>query len=428
MKQFIVAGFALGLLVFSACSQSGATVQASSAPDVMPAATVETAVAESPVAEASVAVDTGEYVYVCNQSSASISIIDIETLEVVDTVELSQFGFDKNAKPHHIAVEADGAHWYVSLIGANRVLKFNKMNELVGSSEFQAPGMLSLHPDEDMLFVGRSMMAVNPPERIGMIEPATMEIEEVDVFFPRPHALVVDPRGDFVYSGSLSVNQFLSMDIDSGEINLERLEGNTHTFVQFAVSPDGSRMVVGGQLTGQAFIFDTSNPKEVELLATIKVNGAPWHPVFTPDGRFVYFGNKGTDTVTVLDVEKQEVAAVIEGEGLSQPHGIAISKDGSKVFVSNNNLRGGYKAMDMSSGKMDHGSMDHGSMDHDKKEDDGEKMDHANMDHGKMDHGKKEDSGKDEVGTLVVIDTATNKVMKVIELGFYPSGVGTNLH
>ncbi len=423
MKQFIVAGFALGLLVFSACSQSGATVQASSAPEVLPAATVEAA---------PVVMETGEYVYVCNQSSASISIIDVETLEVVDTVELSNFGFDKNAKPHHIAVEADGAHWYVSLIGANRVLKFNNKNELVGSSEFQAPGMLALHPDEDMLFVGRSMMAVNPPERIGMIEPATMEIDEVDVFFPRPHALVVDPRGDFVYSGSLSVNQFLSMDIDSGEINLERLEGNTHTFVQFAVSPDGSRMVVGGQLTGQAFIFDSSNPKEVALLATVKVNGAPWHPVFTPDGRFVYFGNKGTDTVTVLDVEKQEVAAVIEGEGLSQPHGIAISKDGSKVFVSNNNLRGGYKAMDMSSGKMDHGKMDHdkmdhGSMDHGEKEDE-KKMDHDNMDHSQMDHGKKEDSGKDEVGTLVVIDTATNNVVKVIELGFYPSGVGTNLH
>ncbi len=424
MKQFIVAGFALGLLVFSACSQSGATVQASAVPEVQPLTSTEAASAMPEAMD--VMAEAGEYVYVCNQTSASISIIDIETLEVVDTVELSSFGFDKNAKPHHIAVEPDGAHWYVSLIGANRVLKFNNKNELVGSSEFQAPGMLSLHPDGDLLFVGRSMMAVNPPERIGMIEPATMEIEELDVFFPRPHALIVDPRGEFVYSGSLSVNQFLSMNIDSGEINLERLEGNTHTFVQFAMSPDGSRMVVGGQLTGKVFIFDTSNPAEVELLATIQVQGAPWHPMFTPDGRFVYFGNKGADTVTVLDVEKQEVATVIEGEGLAQPHGLAISKDGSKVFVSNNNLRGGYKTMDMSGGKMDHGNMDHGNMDHGDK--DADKMDHDNMDHSKMDHGKKDDSGKDEVGTLVVIDTATNKVVKVIELGFYPSGVGTNLH
>ncbi len=355
--------------------------------------------------------DNPQYVYVCNQTSASISVIDVETLEVVDTVELSALGFDKNAKPHHVAVEADGAHWYVSLIGANRVLKFNRDNELVGSAEFQAPGMLSLHPEKDLLFVGRSMMAVNPPQRIGMIESATMDIEEVDVFFPRPHALAVDPRGEFVYSGSLSVNQFLSMNIDSGEINLERLEGDTHTFVQFALSPDGTRMVVGGQLTAQAFIFDTSDPEDVKLIESVKVNGAPWHPAFTPDGKFVYFGNKLTNTVTVLDVENKKVAAVIEGNGLSQPHGIAISKDGSRVFVSNNNLSGGYKAMDMSAGGMDHS-----------------KMDHSKMDHGKMDEDKKAEPVKDEVGTLVVIDTKTNKIIKVIELGFYPSGVGTNVH
>ena len=409
MKQILSAGLLLGLLVLAGCGRSAGTVQAASnngmEPSTPPAAA--TPVATTPVAMN----DDAEYVYVCNQSDASVSVIDVATLEVVATVELSKFGFDKNAKPHHIAVESDGAHWYVSLIGAGRVLKFNRDNELLGAAEFQAPGMLALHPEEDLLFVGRSMMAVNPPQRIGMIETEDMEIDEVDVFFPRPHALTVDPRGEFVYSGSLSVNQFLSMDIDSGEINLERLDGDTHTLVQFAQSPDGNTMVVGGQITGQALIFDTSNPGDVKLIESVKVNGAPWHPVFTPDGKFVYFGNKLTDTVTVLDVENRKVAKVIEGKGLSQPHGIAISKDGSRVFVSNNNLSGGYKAMDMSSGKMDHS-----------------KMDHSKMDHSKMDEQK--EKVEDQVGTLVVIDTdtASNEIVKIIELGFYPSGVGTNLH
>lgn len=344
-------------------------------------------------------VDDAEYVYVCNQTSATISVINAVTLEVVDTVELSQFGFNQNAKPHHIAVESDGAHWYVSLIGANRVLKFNRDNELLGAAEFEAPGMLAMHPDEDLLFVGRSMMAVNPPQRIGMIETADMDIEELDVFFPRPHALAVDPRGEFVYSGSLAVNQFLSMNIESGETNLERLDGDTHTFVQFALTPDGSRMVVGGQMTGQAFIFDTRAPEDIKLLKTVKVNGAPWHPVISPDGRFAYFGNKQADTVTVLDIEKGEVAAVISGKGLSQPHGSALSRDGKRLFVSNNNLNGGYMAMDHS------------------------KMDHSNMDHEKMEEKK-----EDMVGTLVVIDTQSREITNVIELGFYPSGVGTNLH
>ena len=380
MKHLLsAAGLLLGLLVLAACGQSGGTVQAAS------------------TMAAQMADDGHDFVYVCNQSSASVSVIDMETLEIVDTVDLLKLGFDKNAKPHHIAVEKDGAHWYVSLIGANRVLKFDRENNLVGQAEFAAPGMLAMHPEKDLLFVGRSMMAVNPPQRIGMIELSDMEIEELDVFFPRPHALIVDPRGEFVYSGSLAVNQFLSMDIESGEVNLETIDGETHTFVQFAMSPDGQTMVVGGQMTGQLLIFDTSDPAAVKLVDTIKVNAQPWHPMFTPDGRFVYFGNKMTNTVTAVDIEKREVAAVIEGEGLAMPHGLTISPDGKRVFVSNNNLGTGGM-------KMDHGAGDHSQ-------------------HNMADMENKEP----EAGTLVVIDTATNTIEKVIELGFYPSGVGARM-
>ena len=32
---------------------------------------------------------------------------------------------------------------------------------------------------------------------------------------------------------------------------------------------------------------------------TIAVNAAPWHPIFTPDGKLVYVGNKRKNTVNV---------------------------------------------------------------------------------------------------------------------------------
>ena len=370
MKQLLSAGLMLGILVLVGCAPSNKMTNPGES-------------------TSSNQVNNRQYVYVCNQSSASVSIIDIGTLEIVDTVDLGKFGFDKNAKPHHIVAESDGSHWYVSLIGAGRVLKFNRANELVGQAEYQAPGMLSLHPTDDLLFVGRSMMAVNPPQRIGMIERGTMDIEELDVFFPRPHALAVDPRGDYVYSASLAVNQFLSMNIDTGETHLFDVEGDPHTFVQFALSPDGKTMVVGAELTGTVFIFDTTNPDEVNLLGKVAVNAAPWHPVFSSDGRFAYFGNKRANTVTVLDVKNRKVAAVIEGEGLSQPHGIALSPDGKRLFVSNNNLAGG-----------------------------GMKM-------GGENHAGHTEEMEDQPGTLVVINTETNSIEKVIELGFYPSGMGT---
>ena len=280
--------------------------------------------------------------YACNQGTAVVSVIDMEANVVIRTVKLQPLGFTENSRPHHTAVEPDGSFWYVSLIGDDKVLKFNRDNELVAQADFERPGLLALHPTQDILFVGRSMKAVKPPQRIGMIQRSDMGIEEIDVFFPRPHALAIHPDGKHVYTASLAENRMATVDFAEERAELLSIEGPTHTFVQFAIAPDGQTMVVGGQLTGTFLFFDTSTPTSPTLVETIDINAAPWHPVFSPDGRFVYLGNKMANTVTVVDVENRSVAAVIEGNGLSQPHGSAISPDGRFVYIASNNLSGGY--------------------------------------------------------------------------------------
>jgi len=368
--NYLKAGLMLGLvfLFVSACGQSALTVRAADH-DASSASDRPMAVSD-------------QRLYVCNQGSATVAVIDIETFEVIHTVDLQAYGFSSNAKPHHITVEPDGSFWYLSLIGEGKVLKFNREYELVGQADFEVPGMMALHAERDLLFVGRSMSAVNPPQGIGVIQRSEMSIEEVDVLFPRPHALAVDPRGEFVFTASLALNQFLTLNIDTEEITLGSVEGETHTFVQFAISPDGHTMVASGQLTGQLLVFDTEDPNAVRLAKSIPVNAEPWHPVFSPDGRHVYVGNKSANTVTVIDVDSWQVSSVIEGNGLSQPHGIAVSPDGKYVFISNNNLKGAYTP-------------------------------------------QHESEGDAKVGTLAVIDTGANKIVKVIEVGLYPTGVGT---
>ena len=118
-----------------------------------------------------------------------VSVIDVEAGVVARTVDLQKLGFSAEAKPHHVAVEEDGSFWYVSLIGDDKLLKFDRANNLVAQATFERPGLMVLDPKSDKLYVGRSMKAVNPPQRIGIITRSTMEIEEVDVFIPRPHAV-----------------------------------------------------------------------------------------------------------------------------------------------------------------------------------------------------------------------------------------------
>ncbi len=322
-----------------------------------------------------------EYVYVCNQGSATLSVINAETHEITDTVDLQELGFSANAKPHHAIAEPDGSYWYVTLIGENKVLKFNRKNELVAQTDLEVPGLMALHPDQDFLYVGRSMSAVNPPQSFGIIRRSDMKLlDEIDLFFTRPHAIATTPDGDWTYIASLSVNQILSMNTETEQTELTNLAGNTHVFVNFAISPDGNAMVGTGQVSGKLLVFDIKDAANPTVTDTIDVKQQPWHPVFSHDGRYVYFANKGANAVTVVDMKTRTVDAVIKGRGLAQPHGAVLSSDGKWLFVTNNNLNGSYRPEGF--------------------------------------------EGENLPGTVTVIDTRSRSITKVIEVGNYPSGIG----
>jgi YVTN family beta-propeller protein len=321
------------------------------------------------------------YLYVANQSSPSVSVIDMESDEVVYTVDLVALGFSEGAKPHHVVVEPDGSFWYVSLIADGFVLKFDRENNLVGRAPFETPGLMALDPNSDRLFVGRSMAAVNPPQRIGVIQRSTMEIDEVDVFITRPHAILVSPDGSHVYVASLASNDMVAYMPENGEVELAEVpssaDGHVHVMVQFAMTPDASRLVVGGEMTGKILVMDAANHMAPPVVATIDVPAAPWHPVFSPDGSRLYIGNRAANAVTVVDATDWTVVRTITSDRFASPHGIAISPDGAKLYVGNRNITPGPDG---------------------------------------------EDPGN---GFVAVIDTASGSILKWIEVGKYAAGMGT---
>jgi YVTN family beta-propeller protein len=330
----------------------------------------------------------GDLLYVCNQNDATISVIDMATNRVIRTIDLQQLGFSANAKPHHVAVEPDGSYWYVTLIGDGRIVKLDRNDRMVGQVPFETPGMLALHPTEDLLFVGRSMTAVNPPQRIGILRRSDMMLNELSVFFPRPHALALERRSGTLYTASLAVNQMAAVRPLDEEVELLDVAGPPHALMQFAVSPDGRVLAVSGELSHKVLVFDITEPMTPRLTGEIDVGPQPFDPIFTRDGRWLYLGNKAANTVTVIDMSTRTVADVISGPGLAQPHGVALSRDGQFVYVSNNNL----------------------SQTHDMA------ADHAA-------HAAPATAAGN--GTVVVIDTATREIVGVIEVGHNASGIGT---
>lgn len=330
--------------------------------------------ASAPVANAQAPV-----LYVCNQGEATVSLIDTESHDIIETIDLQALGFSETAKPHHAVAEPDGSFWYLSLIGENTVLKFNSNNEIVDRLDFEVPGMLTLHPTRDLLLAGRSMSAVNPPQSVAVIRRDDMTLETTDTFFPRPHAITAEVEGSHAYTASLANNQMMAINLETNETELHRLGGTTQTLVQFAGTPTGETLIAGGQMTGQLLVFDARQSPDVTIVDTLAVGAQPWHPVISADSRTAYVPSKGTHTVSVIDLPSRTVTATIDGEGLSQPHGSVLSASGRYLFVSNNNREGRYTPT----------------------------------------------GDNPDAGTIVVIDTHHNAIVKVIEVGTYPTGIGT---
>jgi DNA-binding beta-propeller fold protein YncE len=332
------------------------------------------------------------YIYACVQDEARIAIIDADRLEVVRSVDLTALGFSPTANPHHIAVEPDGEAWYVSLIGENRVARFDREGGLQGTFEMSTPGMLSFEPGSGVLLASRSMSAVNPPTRVGWVDTRTMEGDEIDVFLSRPHPMVVTPDGRWAYTGSLGVNQIAAIELETEEVSLVNLDGPPHALVQFAVSADGRWLVAATELSGRLLVFDLSDPAQPRQIASLEIGPMAFDPAFSPDGAAVWVPVKGANEVAVVRTSDWTVERRIQSESFLQPHQVLFAPDGTRAFVSSNNKADHMAGMTMP---------------------------------GHGDHAAHDMPATEGAGNVTVVDMRTFEVIGVLELGRNVTGMGT---
>jgi len=327
--------------------------------------------------------------YVCNQGAGMISVIDTDAKVVIRNIKLNELGYSSNPKPHDIAVEPNGEYWYVTLIGDGKVVKFDRNFQWVADVDFIAAGLLAMHPNKDLLYVGHTLSIPNVPQTIGVITRSTMTLQEISLPFSRPHAMVADHSGQNIFFASLvqSVLATIDTDMNPEEIaDLFLINGPARTLVQMNISPDDQEIYISSQLEEQLLVFDSSDPSNLSLIDSVTVGQHPWHPKFTPDGTRVYVGNNISHTVSVVNTaSRQELHHIGMGngsDGLAEPHGLVICPGGDYVYVTNRNknLPGEYTP------RYDFG-------------------DNANA------------------GTVVVINTMTNQIEKVIEIEQFPSGL-----
>jgi len=268
-----------------------------------------------------------DLVFVTNQGEASVTVIDPRTGIVQRTIDLTRFGFPANAQPHFVV--ADDEAWYVSLIGANRVAKFSHGDRLLGQVAVERAGMLALASD-GLLYVSRSLTAVQPPASIVAIDRVRMSIvREVALDAPHPHAL---STARHVYSASLSGNRVFR--ITPNGVDGITLPPPARGLSHAATSADGRWLAVTADLTHEVLLFQLDEAGVPTLSATWSVGQRPWHLHFAPDGASVFIPLFAEDRVVQVRVPDGEVLRSFSAPDLDEPYGTLVLDAGRTLVVA----------------------------------------------------------------------------------------------
>jgi YVTN family beta-propeller protein len=97
-----------------------------------------------------------------------------------------------------------------------------------------------------------------------------------------------------------------------------------------AITPDDEKAYVTNMASGTVSVISTVSRQVVD---TIRVGTEPFGCAITPDGKDLYVANQSSATISVINTRRDKVTETIEDVGV-KPHGIAISANGKRVFVT----------------------------------------------------------------------------------------------
>ncbi|WP_299922325.1 YVTN family beta-propeller repeat protein [uncultured Pelagimonas sp.] len=226
---------------------------------------------------------TADEIWVTNEKDDTISVIDLETLEVTRTLETGE-------RPRGITFSKDYSVVYIcaSDSDAVQVMDPNTGEILHDLPSGEDPEQFVLHPDDRHLYIANEDDAITT---------------------------VVDTQSRTVVA-----------QIDVG-IEPEGM----------AVSPDGKIAITTSETTNMAHWIDTETQK---LFANTLVDSRPRHAEFVKDGSELWVSSEIGGTITVFDVATQAEKAKIEFKvkGVHpdrvQPVGFELTQGDTHAFVA----------------------------------------------------------------------------------------------
>lgn len=237
-------------------------------------------------------------IYVTNEVSGDLTVIDSASRGVIATVPLGK-------RPRGIHASPDGKTIYVALSG----------------TPIAGPDV-----DESTL-----PPADHSKDGIGVFDVASNKLLKIIQGGSDPENFDVSKDGKYIYVSNEDVSGVSIIDIAAGKVVKTLQIGAQPEGVK--VTPDGKLVFVTSEETSTLSVLD---PDAGKIIATFKVGHRPRSIAFLPDGSKGYVNAENDGTVVFFDAKKYKVIKPIPlgKPGTIKPMSVLLSPDASKLFVS----------------------------------------------------------------------------------------------
>src|SRR5216117_3513924 len=235
------------------------------------------------------------FVYVSNERSGDISVIDGATDEVVATFRVGK-------RPRGIHAAPDGKRLFVTLTGSPRMAP--------GIDENRAP-------------------ADKTADGLGVIDVAARKLTDRWHAGSDPEQFAISKDGRFAFIANEDDSSASIIDLGSGQSRGKVKVSDEPEGV--GVNPRNGEVYVTCEEKGEIFAID---PDQQRVIAKIETGGRPRSVVFLPEGSRAYVACENGGCVAVIDARSHKLLSKIQLPTGSLPMGTAVSNDGKELYVS----------------------------------------------------------------------------------------------
>jgi YVTN family beta-propeller protein len=264
-------------------------------------------------------------VYVPNEKSADVVVIDPATFKILDRLKVSAY-------PEHITPAWDGQLLYVNdMIGHALTVIDPRTSKATGTIKLPSPYNLYFTPDGTRAIDVEDMNHGYPTDQNGLLflDPKTWKkIGFVGIPWAGANHLDFSADGKTLFITTEFTGRIVAVDVDAMKIIKSFDVGGSPTDVRLA--PDGSVVFVANQVRD---VIDIVNTTTLEYDGFIKAGPGAHGIALSRDVTKLYVTNREAGTLSVVDIASRTVVDTWTIGGT--PDMIAQSPDGSQLWISN---------------------------------------------------------------------------------------------